>query len=261
MLENLVVEAVGAIEQALQLAEEHARFRTLNDAVIVGAGQRHDLTDAEGGAGLGRRALVFGRVIDGAGGADGALAGDQPRGRRHGTHRAGVGERNGGPLEIRRRELAGARAGHQVVECVDVFLELKRAGVLDVRDHEAAGVVLTGDVHGDAEVDPRRRHTERVPVLFHVSSVQRRDLFERLDDGPTDQVRVRYLAAAEQGPVLVDDAPVLVHYLDGDGALRSGQGDGDAGGHVLRDAAGGAAEGLELVAGGGRRGGGETSRS
>src|ERR1019366_9540226 len=65
---------------------------------------------AERGAGLGRRALVFGRIIDGAGSDDGALAGHQPRVRRHGAHRAGVGERNGGPLEIRRRDLAGARA-------------------------------------------------------------------------------------------------------------------------------------------------------
>ena len=77
-----------------------------------------------------------------------------------------------------------------------------------------------------------------------------------LAGGPADEMRVGNLAAAEQGTVLVDDAAVLIHQLDGDGALRSGQGDGEAGGHVFGDAAGGAAEGLELVAGegGGRRG-------
>src|SRR5664279_3232616 len=102
------------------------------------------------------------------------------------------------------------RAGHQVVECVEVFLEWEPAGGLDIRDHEAAGAVLAGDVHGGAEVDPRGRQAERVSVLLRVGRVERRDLFERLDDGPADQVRVGNLAAAEQGPVLVDDAPVLV---------------------------------------------------
>ena len=83
--------------------------------MIVGTRQRHHLADAERGAGLGRGALILGRVSDGAGSDDGALAGHQPRVRRHGAHRAGVGERNGGPLEIRQRESAGARADRKSV--------------------------------------------------------------------------------------------------------------------------------------------------
>ena len=74
VVEDLFVEAVLAVEQGLHAAQEHAGFRALNDAVIVGAGERHHLADAEHGARLVGGAQVFGRVIDGAGGDDGALA-------------------------------------------------------------------------------------------------------------------------------------------------------------------------------------------
>ena len=59
-----------------------------------------------------------------------------------------------------------------------------------------------------------------------------------------------------QGAVLVDDAAVFVHHLDGDDALRSGQRDGDAGVHVLGDFGGDAAQGLDVFGGRGRRRGG-----
>ena len=52
VVENLFVEAVLAVQQRLQLAQERARFGALNDAVIVGAGERHHLADAQHGAGF-----------------------------------------------------------------------------------------------------------------------------------------------------------------------------------------------------------------
>ena len=61
LLEDLVVEAVVALQQGLELAEEHARFRALDDAVVVGAGHRHHLADAEHGAQFLADALVLGR--------------------------------------------------------------------------------------------------------------------------------------------------------------------------------------------------------
>jgi hypothetical protein len=50
MRENFLVEILRAVEQLLHLAEKHARFRALDDAMVVGAGDRHDLADAEGEA-------------------------------------------------------------------------------------------------------------------------------------------------------------------------------------------------------------------
>ena len=72
--EDGVVESVFAIEQGLQFTEERARFRALNDAVIVSGGDVHHLTDAERRACLFGRATIFGGIIDGARGDDAALA-------------------------------------------------------------------------------------------------------------------------------------------------------------------------------------------
>ncbi len=66
VLENLFVETVVAVEQILHLAEEGARFRALDDAVVVRATQRHHLADAEDGAGFGRGSAILGRIVDGA---------------------------------------------------------------------------------------------------------------------------------------------------------------------------------------------------
>ena len=66
VIEDLFVESVLAIEQGLHAAQERAGFGALYDAVIVGAGERHHLADAEHGARLIGGAQIFGRVIDGA---------------------------------------------------------------------------------------------------------------------------------------------------------------------------------------------------
>ena len=66
-------------------------------------------------------------------------------------------------------------------------------------------------------------HAEGFAIPLGVGVVQVRELLQRLNDAPADQVRVGHLALADQGPVLVDDAAVFVHHLDGDGALRRGE--------------------------------------
>ena len=67
------------------------------------------------------RAAIFGGIIDGAGGDDAPWPSISRGIRSHGADRAGIGERNGGALEIGGREFAGAGARHQVVERGDVF--------------------------------------------------------------------------------------------------------------------------------------------
>src|ERR1035437_5354678 len=116
-------------------------------------------------------------------------------------------------------EFGAAGAGHKVVESGDVFLETERAGVLDVGHHEAARAVLARDVDGDAEVHLGPHQTEGLAVALGVGVVESGDFFQGFDDGPADEVGVGNFAAADEGAVLIDDAPVFIHHLDGDGAL------------------------------------------
>ena len=81
-----------AYEQRLHLAQEHAGFSALDNAVIVSAGEGHHFADAQDGAGLFGRALIFGRIIDGSSRDDGALAGHEPRVGGHSADGAGVRE-------------------------------------------------------------------------------------------------------------------------------------------------------------------------
>ena len=151
MLEDLFVEAVVAVEQGLHLAQERARFRALNDAVVVGAVEGHHLADAEHGADLVGGAAVFGRIVDRAGGNDCALSEHQPRIGGHGPDRARIGQRNCGALEIGGREFA--RRGRERPDRRKrsrTPAKFERAGVLDIRHHQAARAVLAGDVYRHA---------------------------------------------------------------------------------------------------------------
>ena len=137
-------------------------------------------------------------------------------------------------------------------------MEGERAGVLDVGDHQTARAVFTGNVHRDAEIDLGTDEAERLPVALRVSVIQCGDFGEGFDDRPSDDMRERDLAFAGDGAVLIDDAAVLFHHLDGDSALGGSERNKHAGAHILGNASGGPAQCLKLLAGGrldGRGGG------
>ena len=94
--------------------------------MIVGAGDRHHLAQAQHGAQLLGDAVIFGRIIDGAGGDDRALARHQTRHRSQRAHGAGIGQRNGGAFKILHRQLVVAGAGDDVVERRDELREVQR---------------------------------------------------------------------------------------------------------------------------------------
>ena len=234
--EDLFVEPFLTLEQRLQPAQESARLRALDDAVVVGAGQGHDLGDAELRAQSVARALKLRRVVDGAGGNDRALPGHQPRDAGAGAHGAGIGQRNRGSLEVVRPELARPRAGHQIVERSQKLAEAQRAGVLDIGHHQAAMAVLAGDVHGDAEVDLTAHHAMRRAAELGVGVVDARQSFQGAHDGPGRKMRVADLRFAMQLAHLVQQTAILVDHFHRDGALRSGRRDSQAEDHVLGDA-------------------------
>ena len=92
--EDVVVEVVARRAAGRGCArEELAALGALDDAVVVGARERHDLAHAELGERLRVGALVLGRVADRADADDEALARHQPRHRVHGADRARVRDR------------------------------------------------------------------------------------------------------------------------------------------------------------------------
>ena len=105
VVEDLVVEAVLAEQQFVDALEEQARLGALDDAVVVGAGDRDDLGDAERRQVAAVGALELGRVVDAADADDHALARHQPRHRLDGADRARVGEADVGAGEVVDREL------------------------------------------------------------------------------------------------------------------------------------------------------------
>ena len=180
--------------------------------------------------------MIFRRIIDGAGGDDGALARHQPRHRTKRAHRARIGHRNGGAFEILDREFVVARSKDDVVEGLDELREVHRAGVLDVRHFQGSRTVLARNVHRDADVHGVAHHAKRLAIGFRVRVIQGRIGGKRLHDRPGDDVRVGDLALADQRAVFVENAAILVNHLDWHHALRRRQRDAEAGVHVLGDA-------------------------
>src|SRR5919198_1421294 len=92
--EDALVEAVGALEELVDPAQERARLGALDDAVVVGARHGHDLLHAELAEPLRLHRAEAGWIADRPGGDDRALAGHEAWHRRDRAEPAGVGERH-----------------------------------------------------------------------------------------------------------------------------------------------------------------------
>ena len=156
--EDLVVEAVLAEQQLVHAAQELARLRALDDAVVVGRGQRHDLADRVAGRSPPRRrpATPAGYSI-----APTPMIAPWPaisRGTEwHGADAAGVGQRDRGALEVGDGELVVARLAHDLLVGGPEAGEVHRLGGLDARHEQLAGAVGLRHVDREAEVDVGRR--------------------------------------------------------------------------------------------------------
>ena len=245
--EDRVVEAALPDEQLVHLLEELARAGALDDAVVVRAREGDRLADRELVERLLARALELRRVLEGAGADDAALALHEAGDRVHRADAAGVGQRERRALEVGGGELVAARPDDQVLVGGEVLAEGQGVGALDARHHERAGAVGLGQVDGDAEVDVRRGDHRRLAVDLGVEDVLARELLERLDERPADQVGEADLAAARARHVVVDDDAVVDHQLRRDGAHARGRGDRQRLVHVGRERLGHAAEGGDLV--------------
>ena len=151
--EDVVVEAVLTEQQLVDPLQEQPALGALDDAVVVGAGDRDDLADPERAEVGPVGALELGRVVDRADADDHALAGHQPGDALDGADRARVGQRDGGALEVVDGELVRLDLADQLLVGAEEAGEVERVGVADDRHDERAAAVGLLDVDGEAHVD------------------------------------------------------------------------------------------------------------
>ena len=171
--EDLVVETFATDEQIVHRREHLAALRALDDAVVVGARECHDLADTELGERLRIGALVLGREHDRAHTDDHALSGHEPRHRVHRADRARIRDRDGCSGEVVGTELAVASTLHEVFVRGAEAREVERVGELHVRHHQRAGAVGAFEVDREPEVDVPVVHDARLPVDHAEARVHR----------------------------------------------------------------------------------------
>ena len=259
--EDALVEAVAARQLGVDQAQETARRRALDDAVIVGGGEVHRLADAQGRQALGGDAAELRRVVGGAHANDEALADHQARHRGGRAQRAGVGQRDGGALEVGGRQRGRAGAGDQVLVGVDELREGQGVGVVDDGNLQGVVPLRVGHVDGQAEADVRELFDGRLGALHRVAHVQVGHFAQRLDQGVADEVREGDFAADGARQVGVDQGAVFDEELGGDLTLGGGCGDRERGLHVLGGRACGGLQDTQLVLDGCSVGAGEGGTS
>ncbi len=205
-----------ALQVLLDAREEAPGLGSLDDAVVVGGGHRHDLLGADHRA---DRAEADG-VGDRAGGDDRALAAHQPRDRRDGAEAAGVGEREVGADEVVGGERVGAGLLDQGVVGGEEAVERQARGVGDHGHHQRARSVALLHVDGEPKVD--------LPVADAVGPAvdggevvgHHRHVLRGARDGVGDQVGERHPL-----PSGLQLAPAGVQHGDGERAEAGGGGD------------------------------------
>ncbi len=222
-LVHQVVEALLAVQQVLDGRQERARLRALDHAVVVRAGDRHDLADPELPEPLLAHRGELGRIADRADGDDAPLSRHEPRHAGDGAESAGVGERHGGTGEVVRHQTIGAGLLDQRLVCGVERGEIQGLGALDHRHHEPAAPVLPLDIHRQAQRDPLGLDPERRAVLSGERMAHHGMALGRLDERVGDEVgEGDFLPAAGGLEGGVDPPPPLFeggdrHYPEGGG--------------------------------------------
>ncbi len=133
LAEDLVEKVVGQ-QQFVDRAQEVARFRALDDAVVIGGGERDQLADTEFGDAFLAGALELRGVLHRADAEDRALTAHQPRHRVHSADRARVGQRDRHAAEVLGGQLAVAGTPDDVLVARDELAESHCLATLDSGD-------------------------------------------------------------------------------------------------------------------------------
>ncbi len=217
-VEDVVVELVLAQQQLVHASQEHAALGALDDAVVIRAGDRDDLADAERAEVGAVGALELGRVVDAPNSDDDALALHQPRHALDGADGAGVGEADVGALEVLDGELVGPDLADELFVGAEEPGEVHAVGFADDRDDERACAVALGDVDGEAEVDRLVALEAGLAVVAMDEGVAHvgDGVGDGSHDGVPDEVGEADLARAAARAVAVDHLAVDLEQLGRD---------------------------------------------
>ena len=193
---NFLVKIPLTDKQLVHDFEELAGASSLNDAMVVCAGEGDDFAHTHVDERLLARTLKLGRVIEGPGANDATLTLHETRHRVVGADAARVGERHGDALEVFGCELVRASTTHEVFVGLKKLVESHSVGALDARHHERPGAVGLRDVDGQAESNVRGRHHRGLAVNLVVKNVLGRELLERANQRVAQDVGERDLATA-----------------------------------------------------------------
>ena len=133
---DLLVEIPVTGQEHVDLAQEGTALGTLNDAVVVGARDRHHLADTKFLQACWLDAVEAHGVGDRSGGNDGALADHEAGNGCDGAKPAWVRQADARPTQFIRGDLPDTRAGDQVLERGVEAIEAKCLGSLDHRNEQ-----------------------------------------------------------------------------------------------------------------------------
>ncbi len=223
--EDLVVEAVLPQQQLGDPAQEQPAFGTLDDAMVVGAGEGDHPADPAHGQRAGIGAFPLRRILDGPDTDDDSLVGHQTGHRLHRAHRSRVGDGGGRAGEIVWGGGPGPEAGDGLLVGMPEGAEVHAFGLLDVGNEQGPRAVGSGHVHCQAQVDVPKAHQLGLFVDLAVGHVHRRPFDEGPHHGPTDEVGEADLAPqVESVELVVDHLAVDLEQLGGERPHRRGGG-------------------------------------
>ncbi len=151
-LEELVVEAVVAQQELVDLPQEVAALSTLDDAVVIGGREGQDLAHGVAVERHGARTLPLSWVLQGADTDDGALTLHEAGHRVDRADAARVGQRDGGAPEVFDGQLVvTCLADHLLVRGPEVD-EVHLVGALDRGHHQRPAAIVLLQVDGEPEV-------------------------------------------------------------------------------------------------------------
>ena len=242
--EHALVEAVLAHQQFVHPLEEHAAFGALNDAVVVGARDGHDLAHTERAESALIAALELGRVIDAANANDDALARHQARHALHGADGAWVRERDGGALEIGDGELVRLDLTNDLFVGGEELFEVERACFAQHWHHQGAAAIGLGDIDSETHLHSAVTNDARLAIgVDRIAVVHLRyGVADSAGDGVTDEMGEADLALANASAVAVDHLAVDLEQLGGHIAEAGCRWHREAAFHVGRNGCAGTAK-------------------